>query len=262
MKINAIKAILLQEFFITKRSLEVLFDLFFFSTMTVIVFGFTSLFLTGRIHSASAYYLIMGIILWEVIRVSQYSITVGCLWNIWSRNLSNMFISPLTLKEYVFSLMLSACIKSITTFFLVGVISALAFGFNIFNLGVINISLFLLNLILFSWAVGLILLGFILLFGTRIQALAWGLIFIFQPLSASFFPVKILPGFIQPISYLLPSTYVFEGARFALDNGNIAWNLFSIGLAENLIYLILAAWLFNVMFNRSKDSGQFARNEG
>lgn len=255
-------AILLQEFYITKHSLEVIIDLFFFSTITIIVFGFVSLFLTGAIKSASALYLILGMLLWEVIRVNQYSISMGALWNIWSRNLSNLFIAPLTLREYIFSLMLSSVLKSALIFVMVATIASLAFKFNILDLGIFNLVLFFINLTLFAWTIGLLLLGLVFIFGTRIQALAWGLIFLFQPLSASFFPVSVLPKLLQPISYLLPATYVFEAARAALVNTATNWNLFGISLVENIVYLILAVIAFNMMFARSKKTGQFARNEG
>lgn len=262
MNLRRIYAILLQELYITRNSLEVIIDLFFFSTITIIGFGLTSLFLTRQIKGESAYFLILGLLLWEIVRVDQYSISVGALWNIWSKNLSNMFVTPLTMTEYIVSLMLSAVVKSSLVFITLSLVTAYLFKFNIFSLGWINLSLFFINLTLFAWTIGLLLLGLIFMFGTRIQALAWGSVFLFQPLSATFFPVSILPNFIQPISYLIPATYVFEAARGALITHGVDWNLFSIGLIENIIYFVLALFAFKIMFSRSKKSGQFARNEG
>lgn len=262
MSTRRIWAILLQELYITKRSLEVIIDLFFFSTITIVVFGFVSVFLTGNINGAPAHYLILGMLLWEIVRVDQYSISVGALWNIWSRNLSNLFVSPLTLKEYVGALMISAVAKSALVFVLLSIVTMVGFGFNIFSLGLLNNLLFFVNLTIFSWSVGLFLLGLIFLFGTRIQALAWGLIFLFQPLSATFFPVSVLPGFLQPIAFLLPTTFVFEAARAALVDPSIDWKMFAISLVENLIYFSLALIAFRRMYERSKETGQFARNEG
>ena len=181
MNFRRIYAVLLQELYITKHSLEVMIDLFFFSTITIVGFGLTSVFLTSQIVGAPAYYLILGLLLWEIVRVDQYSISVGALWNIWSRNLSNMFVSPLSMTEYIASLIFSAVIKSSLVFVLLSVVTALLFKFNIFSLGAGNLILFFINLTLFSWTVGLLLLGLIFLYGTRIQALAWGLIFLFQP---------------------------------------------------------------------------------
>src|SRR5713226_4731031 len=110
MRIERVRAILLQELYITKRSLEVIMDLFFTSVMTVIVFGFVSRFLVGALNANTGSYLILGMLLWEVLRVNQYSLSVGSLWNIWARNLSNMFIAPLSLTEYVVAHMLSGLI--------------------------------------------------------------------------------------------------------------------------------------------------------
>ncbi len=262
MSLQRISAILLQEIFITKRSLEVIVDLFYFSIITVVVFGFVSFFLTGKVSGASAYYLIIGMLLWEVIRVSQYSISVGALWNIWSRNLSSMFVSPLRLKEYVCALLISAVVKAALVLFIVCAIAAWVFKFNILQIGVPNLVLFFLNLTLFSWSVGLLLLGLIFLFGTRIQALAWGFIFLFQPLGATFFPVKVLPGPVQIISYLLPITYIFEAARAALLHPEVNWTLVGISFVLNIVYLAVSVKLFLVMYDRSKETGQFARNEG
>lgn len=262
MNLRRIYAVLLQELYITKHSLEVIIDLFFFSTITIIGFGLTSVFLTGQIDGAKAYYLILGLLLWEIVRVDQYSISVGALWNIWSRNLSNMFVSPLSMTEYIASLMFSAVIKSSLVFLLLSTLTAYLFKFNIFNLGWINLLLFFINLTLFSWTIGLLLLGLVFLYGTRIQALAWGLIFLFQPLVATFFPVSILPRFLQLIAWTLPPTYVFEAARAAIENTTPNWQYFGISLTENIIYLVIGILLFRYMYKRSKTTGQFAKNEG
>lgn len=262
MSFERIKAVLVQEWFISKQSLEVIIDLPYFSILALIINGFIFFFLTGEVNSSAASYIILGTLFWDIIRVTQYSVTVGSLWNIWSRNFSNMFISPLSIKEYMFAQMLSGLFKSIFIFILISLLALTLFKFNIFALGVINLVMFFINLTLFAWAFGLVLLGIILRFGTRIQALAWGLIFVVQPLTATFFPVRVLPKALQVISLTLPPTYVFEAARASILNGSVNWNYILIALSLNIIYLIIAIWLLNNMFNKSKETGQFARNEG
>ncbi len=73
--------------------------------------------------------------------------------------------------------------------------------------------------------------------------------------------MHILPKPLQVLAYLFPATYVFEAARGNLTNLAINWPFITIALIENLIYLVLSLWLFNIMFKKSKASGQFARNE-
>lgn len=265
MSLSRIKAIIIQEIYITKHSLEVLMDLFYFSIITVIIWGLISLYLNAdgtSNNQLTGYSLLTGMILWEVIRVIQYSVSVGALWNIWSRNLSNMFIAPLSLKEYLIAGLISGIIKALFTLFIISFISTFLFKFNIFQIGILNLSIYFINLTLFSWAIGIIILAFIFRYGTRIQALAWGVIFIFQPLTGSFFPIKILPTILQKIAYFIPATHVFESARTNLINPSTNWNHVGIMSIENIIYIIFSLWFFNKMFNKSKETGQFAKNEG
>lgn len=261
MKLHRMYAILLEEFYITKRSFEVILDLFYFSIITVVVFGLVTLFLVGEARSQAAYYILLGMLLWEIIRVTQYTLSVGSLWEIWSKNLSNLFVTPLNLKEYLGAQMISGAIKALLCFFIISLIALYVFQFNIYQVGAINLMLFFINLILFSWSFGIMILGIIFRYGTRIQAFAWSLIFLVQPLSANVFPLDILPMPLRSVAYILPPTYVFEAARQALSDHSTNWNYFWISLALNVIYLILAVIFFNYMFNKSKEVGQFARNE-
>ncbi|MCL5411469.1 MAG: ABC transporter permease [Patescibacteria group bacterium] len=262
MSLDRIKAVLWQEFFITRHSLEVIMDLFVFSLMNITVFGLVSSFLNKTITSGSAYYLLLGMLLWEILRVTQYSMSVGGLWNIWSRNLSNMFITPLSLREYFFAQMLSGFLKAFTVFMLASLWSRFLFNFDIFSLGVFNLVLFFLNLTIFAWSFGILILGLIFRFGTRISAIAWGSVFFFQPLTAAFFPIQILPSFLQSFSYLLPPTYVFESARMNLINQEVNWSMMGVSFLENVLYFIVAVTIFRFLFRKSRETGQFARNEG
>lgn len=257
-----IKAILLQELYITRGSLEVIVDLFYTSLITVVVFGLVSGFLTGVMNPNTGSYLILGMLLWDVIRVTQYSITVGGLWNIWSHNLSNMFVAPLSLVEYVAAQMLSGLLKMLMIFAMISGMAAVWFHFQIWRVGAINLALFLVNLTIFAWALGFVLLGVVFLMGTRIQALAWGAVFLFQPLTAAFFPLQVLPPAVRTVAYGIPPTWVFEGARRALANPSVDWTGAGIAFGENIVYLGAGILAFYLMWMRSRENGQFARNDG
>ena len=262
MNLNRILAILLQELYITRRSYEVLADIFVFPVMSMVVFGFLSLYLTGSSNPLIAHSILLGIVLWQTIAIVQYSIPVGALWNIWWRNLSNMFITPLTTAEYIIALTISGILKSIIVFSLGALMSFYIFHYNIFEIGIGNLLLFLLNLSMFGFAFGVLILGTIFKFGSRVQAFAWGLLPMLQPLAAVFYPVTILPEPIRFFSYLLPPTHIFEAMRVTLTHGGIQWNSIGIAFFENIIFIILGILFFNGMFKASKTNGQFARNEG
>jgi ABC-2 type transport system permease protein len=261
MSFERIGAILLQELYITARAVEVIVDLPFWSLMTVIVFGFVTRFLGTVMDPTVAQYLYLGTLLWEIIRITQYSMSLGALWNVWSHNFSNMFITPLSMREYVLAQMVSAALKTAVLFSLVAVIAAVIFGFNLFAMGVGNLTLGFMNLLWFAYSVGLFILGIIFRLGTRIQALAWGLVLIFQPLTAAYYPLSVMPPALQAVALAFPPTYVFEAARAGLSAPEVNWAYAAIAGLENAAYFALALWFFDYMYRRSRQTGQFARNE-
>src|SRR5262245_1751385 len=96
-----VKGVLAQEAYISKRSTEIWFDLLVVSTMSILVFGFLSRYLTEKSDPLSGEYVILGLLLWEIIRINQYCVSVNTLWNVWSRNLSNIFVAPVSVSDYV-----------------------------------------------------------------------------------------------------------------------------------------------------------------
>ena len=261
MSLERIRAVLLQEVYITARSVEVLVDLPLWSLITAVVFGFVTRFLSQVMSPIVAQYLYLGTLLWEIIRVAQYSMSLGALWNVWSHNFNNMFITPLSMVEYVVAQMLSAAAKALILFTLMLLIAAIIFDFNLVAIGFSNLLLLFLNLLFFAYSVGLIILGIILRLGTRIQALAWGLVLIFQPLTAAYYPLAVMPAPLQAVARAFPPTYVFEAARAGLATPGIDWPSQAIAAAENLIYFGLATCFYATMYRRSRETGQFARNE-
>lgn len=261
MKIRRITAVLQQEFFITIHSVEVIMDIFFFPLANIIVFGILSLYLGGSRASIAAQHVLLGMLLWQIIWIVEYSVAVGSLWNIWARNLSNMFIAPLMVSEYILAQTLSGIMKACIMLFLGSLLSSLVFNFNILSIGILPLILTFINFAFFAFSIGIAMLGLIFRYGTRIQAFAWGAIPILQPLSAAFYPLNIMPLPLQFIAYFFPPTYTFEAARYSLVHHIVNWQLFGASLAENIFYCAACILFFSKMFKKSRDTGQFARNE-
>src|SRR3989344_9236882 len=142
MSLNAVKAILMHEIFITKRSIEVINDILLYPLWSIIVFGFMTIYLSGFAGQAVANNVLVGIVLWQVVTITQYSISIGCLWDVWSKNLTNIFIAPISNAEYLTAYTVSGAIKSFLTVFLGSVLSYYVFHFNILDLGIVNLILF------------------------------------------------------------------------------------------------------------------------
>ena len=62
------------------------------------------------------------------------------------------------------------------------------FGFNLWGLG-LALAAFFANLILTSWAIGILVSGLILRYGMSAESLAWTIMFIFLPLTTLWYSV-------------------------------------------------------------------------
>jgi ABC-2 type transport system permease protein len=252
----------MHEYFITKYSVEVINDIIFYPILSIVVFGFMTLYMVGFTGQVVAGNILTGFILWQVINITVYSIAVGCLWDVWSRNLTNIFITPISITEYLISYTFSGALKSLLVVVLATILSAYVFHFNLISFGLVNLVIYFINLAGFGFGFGIIVLGLIFRYGTRVQALSWGLLNIFQPLMAVVYPVTVLPKSLQAVAYIFPPTYIFEAARINIVNQTIQWDLISKAFLLNLIFIMFAIAFFNFMFARSKKLGQFARLEG
>lgn len=177
MSLRRIKGILLQEYFITVRSVEVFNDIFLFPIfVNIIIFGFFTAYLFTKIPHFDPRQILIGMILWQPIFVASYSITVGTLWNVWSQNLTNMFITPITTAEYIAAYGFSGMIKALIVVIVSLIFSSLFFHINFISIGLFNLIFFALNLTFFGFSFGIFVLGLIFRYGNRIQSLSWALI--------------------------------------------------------------------------------------
>jgi ABC-2 type transport system permease protein len=99
----------------------------------------------------------------------------------------------------------------------------------------------------------------VLRFGQAAEALIWGIPFLIQPLSAVFYPVEVLPGWLQPVAKALPSTHVFEGMREVLKTGTVDARRLAAALALDVFALLLGALFFAWMLSRVREKGYLSR---
>ena len=79
--------------------------------------------------------------------------------------------------------------------------------------------------------------------------------FAIQPLGAVYFPVSVLPRWLQHVSWSLPPTYVFEGLRGVLIDHVVRWDLLLQGLALDVLMFALAAAAFAYFLQSARRAG-------
>jgi ABC-2 type transport system permease protein len=264
MKWSSVKAILRQEIYVTRASWEVLFDIFIFTLANIVLFGFIANYLARGSSGSSKLQiesLVIAVVFWEVLRINQYSTSVSSMWNVWSHNLSNMFIAPIKVTEYLAAHIIMATVKSMFILITSTLLVRYVFHISLLSLGLGPLLFAYLNMVIFATAIGLILIGLVFQFGTKVQALTWGTIFMLQPFCAVYFPVSVLPVFLQPIAYFLPATYFFEWLRDLHDKTNFNSYLLIFGFIFNIVYLAAGCYIFSRQLASAKRSGQLARND-
>jgi len=183
---------------------------------------------------------------------------VSFLEDIWSKNLLNLFTSPLKPEEYIVALMMVGTVKLVVIAAIMTFLAWLVYSFNIFVIG-ISLVPFVLNLLVLGWAIGIFTIALILRFGQEAEVLAWALGFLFLPISAVFYPVSVLPPFVQAIARCVPSSYVFEGMRTVIASGKFPLHdlMWAVGL--NTLYILFAFFFFRRIFNLIKRKGLLVR---
>jgi ABC-2 type transport system permease protein len=79
--------------------------------------------------------------------------------------------------------------------------------------------------------------------------------FIIQPLGCVYYPVAALPGWLQPICWALPPTYVFEGLRDVLLDHVLRADLMLTGLAIDSLLFAGAAFGFARLLAGARRAG-------
>jgi ABC-2 type transport system permease protein len=79
--------------------------------------------------------------------------------------------------------------------------------------------------------------------------------FLLLPLACVYYPVAVLPAWLQPVSWMLPPTYVFEGMRALLLHQTFRADLMLAALALNVVYFALASAAFVALLNSARRQG-------
>jgi ABC-2 type transport system permease protein len=228
-------AIMLRHFFLWRGSWTRLFDLVYWPVLQVMIWGFMTEFLAGKsswVAQAGGVF-IGAVLLWDVLVRGQFGMTLSMLEEMWSRNLANLFVSPLRPWEFAVALMSLSILRSLIGVVPAALLAIPLFGYSVFELGLPLLAFWSL-LLVFGWAIGLALCGLLLRFGLAAESYAWASVFLLAPFSGVYYPVATLPGWLQPLAWCLPTTHVFEGMRAAMVDGTFRWELMLGALALDL----------------------------
>ncbi len=251
-----ITAVILRHVYVLRRSWPRLLELAYWPLMQLLLWGFITMFFLD--HSSwvaqAAGVLISAVLLWDVLFRANLGVSLSFIEEMWSRNLGQLFISPLRPYELVAALLILSLMRTLISVVPAALLALPLYDVWVFSLGPPLIAFFI-NLLIMGVSVGLVASAMVLRLGLGAESICWFGIFLFAPLSGIYYPIEILPGWLQPVAWALPSAHVFEGMRAVLFEDVFRLDLLINAAGLNAVYLILSVGFFLYMFRVARVRG-------
>jgi len=254
--LRRVRALIRRHAYLLLKSWPRIVSMAYYPTVTMVLWAFVTLYLapTNRFLTDAPGFFIGAVLLWDVLFRGQLGVSLTFTEEMYSRNLGNLFVSPLRLYELIAGQLTMSLIRT-----LIGVGGACAFAFLLFRYSIFTMGFpliaFFACLLAFGWAVGLAVSAMILRYGLGAEELAWAAIFLVAPVSGVYYPIGVLPSALQAISHALPTAAVFEGMRALLLQHAFRYDLFRNAVLLDVVYIALGAALFAAAVHSARKRG-------
>ncbi len=249
-------AMVLRYWYLLSNSWPRAVELVYWPTVQMLTWGFVQLYVAqnSTFFANAAGLFVGGLLLWDILLRSQQGFAFAFLEELWSRNLGNLLMSPLRPSEFIVSLMVISMVRLAIGMLPVTLLAIPLFGFNLWGLG-LPLAAFFAALVITGWSLGLVIVGLLLRHGLGAEALSWSLMFVLMPITCVYYPVTTLPGFLQPLAWALPPTWVFEGLRALLVEHTFRADLMLGAFGLNIVYFAAAVFAFYRLLAGARRAG-------
>jgi ABC-2 type transport system permease protein len=253
---HRIGAMILRYWYLLISSWPRLLELVYWPALQIITWGFLQAYIAqnaGFFARAGGTF-IGAIILWDILFRGQLGFSISFLEEMWARNLGNLMMSPLKPIEFLIALMIMSLIRLAIGVIPMTLLAMVFFHFNFYSLGLPLIAFFC-NLIFTSWSLGIFVSGLVIRNGLGAESIVWTLMFGILPLACVYYPVSVLPPWLQVVAWALPPTYVFEGMRALLIDGAFRADLMVDALLINAALFVASFAIFMALLNSARRAG-------
>ncbi len=254
--LERIYAMVLRHIYLWRSSVMRLIDSIYWPAVQMVMWGFLTQFLLPQTSyvAQAAGVLLSGLLLWEVVVRGNLSLSIAFLEEMWSRNLGHLFVSPIRSWEMATGIIIAALLRTLLGMVPVSLMAWAFFGYSIYSLGLPLVAFFAI-LQMFSWSIGLAMSGLVMRVGQSAETFAWAAVFILMPVSGVYYPISVLPDWLQAIAWGLPTSYVFEGMRSILTERVVHWDMLGIAFGLSIVYLVVGFQVFQWFFRLSRRAG-------
>jgi len=262
MKTHRIAAVIMRHTYEARRNMDRINDMVYWPVLDIVMWGFFTFYLArgNKLQPGLVSCMLGAVILWGLFYSFQRDMAVGFLDELWSRNLINLFSTPLSVWEYMTGLICVNLLKAMVGLVAASLLAWVAYEFDIFPF-LPSFLPYVVNLVLFAFALGILITGLIFRYTTRVQGLAWSFAGLLMPVSCVLYPLSSLPGWLQTVAWLLPTAHAFEGMRQVINGGGFSSLHFWWGLGLNVGYFVFAVVAFRWIFASAQRRGLLVKIE-
>ena len=257
---SRIGAIVMRQLYLYRGSPQRILPMFAWVAIDILLWGFITRYLNQVSHSGFNFVpaLLGAVLLWDFLTRIMQGVTMAFFEDVWSRNFLNFFATPLRTSEYLSGLVLIGVTTSLLGLAAMLALAWAAFGLSFLTFGWALVP-FLLVLFLSGIALGIFGAGVVLRLGPASEWLIWPIPTVVSPFAGVFYPITVLPSWMQVIAKGLPPSYVFESMRALVAGKAVAWDQLAIGGVLSVGYLLLACAFFASVYRYAIRTGLIAR---
>lgn len=260
MQISRSGAIFLRQIYLLRGSPARILPLFGWVAIDIVLWGFITRYLNSVARSGFNFVpaILGAVLLWDFFSRVMQGVTTAFFEDVWSRNFLNIFATPLSIWEYLLGLVLSSIFTSSFGLVVMLVLATVVFGLSFFMYGAMLVP-FLLVLFGFGIALGIVASAMVLRLGPAAEWFVWPIPALISPFAGVFYPLSVLPLWMQTISRVLPPSYVFENMRKIVSGGSASPAALALGTGLVMVYIAAACWYFASVYRRAVRTGLIAR---
>lgn len=208
-------------------------------------------------------YLLIGTLVWRFLASIFNNISEMIAWERWEGTIEYTFMAPVRRFNQMIGQTIFAIVYSLIFTVIIGVVVAAFFDLDFADADLVAATIILLVGSLSFVAVGMVASILPLLYPERGAQMTNIVQAFFLLVSGVYYPISVLPGWLQVLAKISPATYVLEGMRSALLPGTVENSPMSYVpplLLMGLVMLPLGVYLFQRAEKYTKRTGKLKRN--
>ena len=209
-------------------------------------------------------YLLVGTLVWHYLSVVFDAIAESVQWERWEGTIEYTFMAPVSRFTHLVGTTIFAVFYGLLHTVIILSVVSLFFDIDLSRANFLGGALVLLVGSVSFVGLGIFAAVLPLLFperGAQMTNVVKALVLL---VSGVYYPIAVLPAWLQPMSHVSPATYVLQGMREALQEGHGPLLLFGGRLLPLLLIGVVAIpagmWCFITAEHHAKRTGKLKRN--